>query len=75
MTFISKTSIESDWTSVQRLNRKKWSVPITYYSNQDASYKLLISRDIELNLGPNSGNRVEGQGDANVRAPKCNTKL
>ena len=53
-------------------NRKKWSLPITYYSNHDASYKLLISGDIELNPAPNSGNRVGNQGDANIRAPKCN---
>ena len=53
-------------------NRKKWSAPITYYSNHDASYKLLISGDIELNPGPNSGNRVGNQEDANVRGPKCN---
>ena len=53
-------------------NRKKWSAPITSYSNHDASYKLLISGDIELNPGPNSGNRVGNQGDTNVRAPKCN---
>ena len=53
-------------------NCKKWSAPITYYSNHDASYKLPISGDIELNPGPNSGNRVENQEDANVRAPKCN---
>ena len=53
-------------------NRKKWSAPITYYSNHDPSYKLLISGDIELNPGPNSGNRVGNQGDTNVRAPKCN---
>ena len=33
---------------------------------------MLISGDIELNPGPNSGNRVANQGDANVRAPKCN---
>ena len=54
-------------------NRKKWSAPITYYSSHDASYKLLISGEIELNLGPNNGNRIGNQGDANVRAPKCNT--
>ena len=53
-------------------NRKKWSAPITYYSNHDASYKLLISGDIELNPGPSNGNRIGNQGDANVRAPKCN---
>ena len=50
MKFMSKTSIESDWRS-----------PITYYSNHDACYKLLISGDIELNPGPNSGNRVGNQ--------------
>ena len=33
---------------------------------------MLISGDIELNTGPNSGNRVGNQGEANVRAPKCN---
>ena len=53
-------------------NRKKCSAPITYYSNQDANYKLFISGDIELNPGPNCGNRVGNQGDTNVRAPKCN---
>ena len=53
-------------------NRKKWSAPIAYYSNHDASYKLLISGDIELNPGPNSGNRVGNQGNANVKAPKGN---
>ena len=53
-------------------NRKNWSAPITYYSNHDASYKLLISGDIELNPGPSNGNRIGNQGDANVRAPKCN---
>ena len=37
-------------------DRKNWSAPITYYSNHDISYKLLISGDIELNHGPNSGN-------------------
>ena len=31
-------------------NRKKKSAPITYYSNHDARYRLLISGDIELNL-------------------------
>ena len=68
----------------QRINRKrlnicpttynyeKWLAPITYYSNHDASYKFLISGDIELNPGPNSGNRVGHQGDANVRAPLIN---
>ena len=30
-------------------NHKKWSESITYYSNYDASYKLLVSDDIELN--------------------------
>ena len=49
--------------------RKKWSAPITYYSNYDVSYKLLISGDIELNPGPNSSNRVGVQRYANVRAP------
>ena len=49
--------------------RKKWSALITYYSNYDVSYKLLISGDIELNPGPNSGNRVGDQRDTNVRAP------
>ena len=53
-------------------NRKKWSAPITYYSNHDARYTLLISGDIELNLGPSSGNRIGNQGDTNVRAHKCN---
>ena len=53
-------------------NRKKWSAPITYYSNHDARYRLLISGDIELNPGPSNGNRIGNQGDANVRAPKCN---
>ena len=51
-------------------NSKKWSAPITYYSNHNASYKLLISGDNELNSGPNSGNRVGNQEDANARAPK-----
>ena len=55
-------------------NRKKRSAPITCYSNHDASYKLLISGDIELNPGPNSGNRVGNQRDTNVRAPKCTNK-
>ena len=45
---------------------------MTYYSNHDASYKLLISGVIELNPGPNNGSRIGNQGDANVRAPKCN---
>ena len=46
---------------------------MTYYSNHDASYKLLISGDIKLNSGPtNSDNRVWNPGDANVRVPKCN---
>ena len=53
-------------------NRKKRSAPIKHYSNHDASYKLVISGDIELNPGPNSSNSVGNQGDANVRAPKCN---
>ena len=52
-------------------NRKKWSAPVTYYSNHDARYRLLISGDIELNPGPSNGNRIGNQGDANVRA-KCN---
>ena len=43
-----------------------------YYQNHDVSYKLLISGDIELNPGPNSGNRVTNHGDANVRAPERN---
>ena len=43
-----------------------------YYSNHDAICKLLISGDIELNPGRNSGNRVGNQRDADVRAPKCN---
>ena len=67
---MSKTSIESDLTSAQR--PLKWSAPITNYSNHGASCKLLISGGIELNPGPNSGNRVGNQGDANVRTPKCN---
>ena len=45
---------------------------MTYYSNHDASYKLLISGVIELNPGPNNGSRIGNQGDANVRAPTCN---
>ena len=53
-------------------NRKKWSTPIMYYSNHDASYKLFISGDIELNPGPSNGNRIGNQGDANIRVPKCN---
>ena len=54
-------------------NHKKGSAPIrTYYSNHDASYKLLISGDIKLNPGPNNGNRIGNQGDTNVRAPKYN---
>ena len=53
-------------------SRKKWAAPITYYSNHDASYKLLISGDIELNPRPKSGNRVGNLEDANVRATKCN---
>ena len=44
----------------------------TYYSNHDASYKLLISGDVKLNPGHNGDNRVGNQGDASVRAPKCN---
>ena len=51
---------------------KKWSASITYYPNYDACYNLLISGDIELNPGPKSGNRVGNQGNANVRASKCN---
>ena len=51
---------------------KKWSASTTYYSNHDASYRLLISVDIELNPGPSNVNRIGYQGDANVRAPKCN---
>ena len=53
-------------------NRKKWSTPIMYYSNHDASYKLFISGDIELNPGPSNGNRIGNQGDANISAAKCN---
>ena len=51
---------------------KKWSASTTCYSNHDASYRLLISVDIELNPGPSNVNRIGYQGDANVRAPKCN---
>ena len=53
-------------------NHEKWLALIMYYFKHDTSYKLLISGDIELNPGPNSGNRVGNQGDANVRVPKCN---
>ena len=52
-------------------NRKKWSAPITYYCNRDASDKLLTSGDIELNPGPSNGNIIGNQGDANVGAAKC----
>ena len=54
-------------------NHQKGSASIrTYCSNHDASYKLLISGDIKLNPGPNNGNRIGNQRDANVRGPKCN---
>ena len=33
---------------------------------------MLLSADIKLNPGPNNGNRIGNQGDANVRTPKCN---
>ena len=72
MKFMSKISIESDWTSAQRLTTVKNRQSLTYYSNHDASYKLLISGYIKLNPGPNSDKRVGNLGDANVRAPKCN---
>ena len=72
MMFMSKTSVGSDRTSAQKLTaKKKWSAPITYYSNHGASYKLLISGDIYSNPGPNGGSRSRNHGDANVRAPKC----
>ena len=35
---------------------------MTYYSNHDASYKLLISGVIELNPGPNNGSELEIKG-------------
>ena len=53
-------------------NRKKWSVPLTDYSNHDVSYRLLISGDIKLNPGPSNGNRIGNQENANVRALECN---
>ena len=56
-------------------NCKKWSAPITYYSNHDASFKLIISGEIELNPGPSSSNRIGNQRDANVTALKCNICL
>ena len=61
-------------TSAQVLTTiRKGSASIrTYCSNHDASYKLLISGDIKLKPGPNNGNRIGNQRDANVRAPKCN---
>ena len=31
-----------------------------------------LSGDIESNPGPSNGNRIGNQGDANLRAPKCN---
>ena len=34
---------------------------------------LYLSVDIELNPGPNNGNRIGSHRDANVRAPKRNT--
>ena len=82
--FLTRNDVYEQNTNRKRLNiypktynRKKWSAPKTYYSNHDASYKLLTSGDTELNPGPKSGNRVGNQVDANVRAPKCNifTKL
>ena len=39
-------------------NCKKWLAMITFYSNHDTSYKLLISGDIELNPRPNNGNGI-----------------
>ena len=56
-------------------NCKKWSAPITYYSNHDASFKLIISGETELNPGPSSSNRIGNQRDANVTALKCNICL
>lgn len=46
MTFMSKTSIESDWISAQRLTAVK-------------NGQFLKSADIELNPRPNSGNNLE----------------
>ena len=56
-------------------NCKKWSAPITYYSNHDASFKLIISGETELNPGRSSSNRIGNQRDANVTALKCNICL
>ena len=39
-------------------NCKKRLAMITFYSNHDTSYKLLISGDIELNPRPNNGNGI-----------------
>ena len=77
--FLAHNDVYEQNISRQRLNicpktysHKKWSAPITYYFNHGASYKLLISGDIDSNPGPNGGNRSRNHGDANVRAPKCN---
>ena len=53
---------------INTCNRKKWSAPITYYSNHDASCKLILSGDIELISGPNSGNRVRNERNENVKS-------
>ena len=52
---VYKQNIEKKQLNIcpRAYNHKKWSAPITYYSNHDASYKLLISDDIELKFEDN----------------------
>ena len=52
---VYKQSVKKKQLNICRraYNHKKWSAPITYYSNHDASYKLLISHDIKLKFEDN----------------------
>ena len=53
--------------------RTVWSTPINYYPNHVASFRLLISGDVEMNPGPTTCPRCEKTVRVNSKRLECNT--